>query len=58
MRQLLPEEVPAEGSFGHACADYAVGLACRAGARQVALFHHRPDRTDDELDRSGPVRRR
>jgi phosphoribosyl 1,2-cyclic phosphodiesterase len=48
--QLLAEEVPAEGYFGHTCADYAVSLARRAGARQVALYHHRPDRTDDELD--------
>jgi phosphoribosyl 1,2-cyclic phosphodiesterase len=30
--------------------DYAVALAERAGARQVVLFHHRPDRTDDALD--------
>ena len=36
--------------FGHAAADYAVALAKRAGARQVVLFHHQPDRTDDELD--------
>jgi phosphoribosyl 1,2-cyclic phosphodiesterase len=36
--------------FGHAAADYAVALAQRAGARRVALFHHRPDRTDDTLD--------
>jgi phosphoribosyl 1,2-cyclic phosphodiesterase len=26
-------------------------LAERAGARQVVLFHHKPDRTDDALDR-------
>lgn len=48
--QLLPEELPAEARFGHAAADYAVALAERAGARAVALFHHRLDRTDDELD--------
>jgi phosphoribosyl 1,2-cyclic phosphodiesterase len=48
--QLLAEEVAAEAAFGHAAADYAVALAARAGARQVALFHHRPDRTDDALD--------
>jgi len=47
---LFPEEVAAQASFGHAAADYAVGLGCRAGARQVALFHHRPDRNDDALD--------
>jgi len=42
--------VATQASFGHAAADYAVGLGCRAGARQVALFHHRPDRNDDALD--------
>jgi phosphoribosyl 1,2-cyclic phosphodiesterase len=48
--QLLAEEVPAEAAFGHAAAEYAVGLAVRAGARRVALFHHKPSRTDDQLD--------
>ncbi len=48
--QLLPEELAAEGDYGHAVADYAVALAERAGARSVALFHHRLDRTDAALD--------
>jgi phosphoribosyl 1,2-cyclic phosphodiesterase len=48
--QLVAEEVPAEGYFGHAAAEYAVGLAVRAGARRVALFHHKPSRTDEQLD--------
>ena len=47
---LLAEELPEQAAFGHAAAEYAVGLARRAGARRVVLFHHRPDRTDDELD--------
>ena len=50
---LLPEEVAADASFGHAAADYAVGLAVAAGARRVVLFHHRPNRTDTELDDLG-----
>lgn len=48
--QLLAEEVPAQAAFGHAAAEYSVELARRAGARRVVLFHHQPDRTDDELD--------
>jgi ribonuclease BN (tRNA processing enzyme) len=48
--QLLPEELAAEAGFGHSVADYAVQLARRAGVRAVALSHHRPDRTDDQLD--------
>jgi phosphoribosyl 1,2-cyclic phosphodiesterase len=47
---LLPGEVAAEASFGHAAADYAVDLGRRAGARRVLLAHHKPDRTDDQLD--------
>jgi ribonuclease BN (tRNA processing enzyme) len=42
--------VPAEAAFGHAAAEYAAGLGRRAGARRVALAHHKPDRTDDELE--------
>jgi phosphoribosyl 1,2-cyclic phosphodiesterase len=49
---LRAEEVEAEGSFGHAAAEYAVGLGARAGAGRVALFHHRPERDDDEMDRT------
>ena len=51
--QLTAEEVPAEAAWGHAAAEYAAGLAVRAGARRVALFHHKPSRTDDQLDAIG-----
>ena len=47
---LRPDEVATEAPFGHPAADYAVGLARRAGARRVLLAHHKPDRTDDALD--------
>jgi phosphoribosyl 1,2-cyclic phosphodiesterase len=49
---LRAEEVATEGSFGHAAAEYAVGLGAMAGARRIALFHHRPERTDAEVDRT------
>jgi phosphoribosyl 1,2-cyclic phosphodiesterase len=49
---LRAEEVEAEGSFGHAAAEYAVRLGAMAGARQVALFHHRPNRSDSEVERT------
>jgi len=48
--QLLAEEIPAEAAFGHAAAEYAVRLAELAGARRVVLFHHKPTRTDAQLD--------
>jgi len=51
--QLTAEEIPAEAAWGHAAAEYAVGLAARAGARRVALFHHKPSRTDEQLDAIG-----
>jgi phosphoribosyl 1,2-cyclic phosphodiesterase len=47
---LLPSELAAEAAFGHAAADYGVALAEVAGARRAVLFHHKPDRTDDQLD--------
>jgi ribonuclease BN (tRNA processing enzyme) len=50
---LLPEELAAEASFGHAAGAYAVELARRAGTRTVVLFHHKPTRTDEDLDRIG-----
>jgi phosphoribosyl 1,2-cyclic phosphodiesterase len=49
---LRAEEVESEGSFGHAAAEYAVRLGDLAGARQVALFHHRPERRDTEVERT------
>jgi phosphoribosyl 1,2-cyclic phosphodiesterase len=48
--QLFPEELAAEADFGHAAADYSVALARHAHTRTVALFHHRYDRTDEQLD--------
>jgi phosphoribosyl 1,2-cyclic phosphodiesterase len=49
---LRAEEVEAEGSFGHAAAEYAARLGTLAGARRVALFHHRPERSDVEVERT------
>ena len=48
---LLADELPTAPPFGHAAAEYAIGLARAAGARRVVLFHHRPDRTDAQLDK-------
>ncbi len=48
---LLPDEVAGEAYFGHAAADYAAMLGRLAGARAVLLTHHKPDRTDAELDK-------
>src|SRR5215470_843003 len=47
---LLAAELAAQARFGHAAAEYAAELGRRAGAHQVLLAHHGPDRTDDQLD--------
>jgi phosphoribosyl 1,2-cyclic phosphodiesterase len=49
---LRSEEVEREGSFGHAAAEYAVDLGVMAGAATVALFHHRPEREDAEVEQT------
>lgn len=43
-------EFPGVGFLGHASPEYAVALGRAAGARTVALYHHAPSRTDDEVD--------
>jgi phosphoribosyl 1,2-cyclic phosphodiesterase len=48
--QHTAEELPERAAFGHSAAEYAVALGERAGAAHVVLFHHDPDRTDDEID--------
>lgn len=47
----LAEELNPAETFGHAAAEYAAGLAVHANARAVLLLHHRPDRTDTDLDK-------
>jgi len=37
--------------WGHSTYDDAVTLAVRAGVSQLVLFHHKPERTDEDLDR-------
>lgn len=45
------EDFDPAATFGHAAAEYATGLAAAAGAKRVLLLHHKPDRTDTELDK-------
>lgn len=48
--QHTADEFPSRAHFGHAAIEYAIGLAERAGASRLLLFHHDPTRTDDQLD--------
>lgn len=45
-----PEYARTRG-WGHSTIHDAVDLAMDAGVKQLGLFHHDPDRTDDDLDR-------
>lgn len=44
-------EYPSFVGWGHSTQDEAVQLALDAGVERLVLFHHRPERSDDEVDR-------
>ncbi len=48
--QYLREDMPAKRGWGHSVSERVWELAHQARVKQVVLFHHDPDRTDDELD--------
>lgn len=48
--QYTPEEFVEKAHWGHCTVDYAVFVAREAGAKRLALFHHDPARSDDQLD--------
>jgi ribonuclease BN (tRNA processing enzyme) len=48
--QYTAAEFPARSAYGHSAIPYAIGLAERAGAQRLLLFHHDPLRTDAEID--------
>jgi phosphoribosyl 1,2-cyclic phosphodiesterase len=47
--QLTAAELPGREYLGHAAAEYALELARACGARRLLLFHHAPDRTDEDV---------
>ena len=49
--QYTPSELRAKHDWGHSSVDYAVLVAREAGARRLALFHHDPAHSDDDIDR-------
>lgn len=48
--QYTAAEFETKKNWGHCTTEFAVAVAARGGARRVALFHHDPDRTDEQLD--------
>jgi phosphoribosyl 1,2-cyclic phosphodiesterase len=49
--QYTPEEYVERRGWGHGSTDYVTDVACEAGARRLALFHHEPTHSDDDVDR-------
>lgn len=49
--QYTLDEYQARHGWGHSPIEYVFDVAQAAGVRHLVLFHHDPDRTDDELDR-------
>jgi phosphoribosyl 1,2-cyclic phosphodiesterase len=48
--QYLADEYPQKTGWGHSTVEYVVDVARHADVKRVALFHHDPSRTDDEVD--------
>jgi len=44
------DEYEKHRGWGHSTYEDAVTLALDAGVDRLVLFHHRPERTDDEVD--------
>ena len=48
--QYTAAEYPAKINWGHSTIEYAMRVAREAGVKKLALTHHDPMRSDDELD--------
>jgi len=48
--QYTEQEYAGKTGWGHSTYEQALAAAGRAGVKRLALFHHDPDRTDDQLD--------
>lgn len=48
--QYTPEEFEKKFYWGHCTVDYALMVAKHAGAHTLAMFHHDPAHSDDEMD--------
>jgi phosphoribosyl 1,2-cyclic phosphodiesterase len=48
--QYVAEEYQAKQGWGHSTVEYALSIARAARAPKIALTHHDPSRTDDQID--------
>jgi phosphoribosyl 1,2-cyclic phosphodiesterase len=48
--QFTTEEYRLRPHWGHSCPEDAIEIAREAGSKTVVLYHHAPERTDDQID--------
>ena len=48
--QYTDEELPSHIGWGHSTVSQALQLAIDSNAKRLALFHHDPDRSDEQVD--------
>ena len=48
--QFTDAEFAERSNWGHCTVNYAVEVAIQSGARQLALFHHDPSHSDDQIE--------
>ena len=48
--QYMLSDMPAKSGWGHSVAEEAVKLAMASNTKQLALYSHDPERTDDDVD--------
>lgn len=48
--QYTAAEYQGRVNWGHTSMEYAIAAANRAGVKKLALFHHDPDRSDEQLE--------
>jgi ribonuclease BN (tRNA processing enzyme) len=53
--QYTEAEYANRKNWGHTSFEHAIAAANRAGVKRLALFHHDPDRTDDQIDELAKV---
>lgn len=49
--QYTAAEYPHRIGWGHSTVEYLVDMACDAGVKRLALYHHDPMRSDEQVDR-------
>lgn len=53
--QYTEAEMKTRIGWGHSSCEYAIAAANRAGVKKLALFHHDPDRTDQQIDEMASI---